>query len=299
MAGRALLLCVALAVVSPAASQPAATTYNDMFGAFSPDGKTIAFTSDRTGDPEIYVANLDGSDLRRLTDTPGRDAHPSWHPSDGSLLFQSPREDGHTRLFAMKADGSDQRALAATTGFCGVASYAPTGGRIAFQCSNSTKDFGTADAPWRIYLLEPGKSIPTAATDGPANDQVPAWSPDGRRLLFFSDRGGANQIYELDLASGTVRQRTDGPATHSSATYSPDGMAIAMMRADPGGKSDVHVLRSDGTLVRITDSGPQFGTPAWSPDARYLLIQLPTPDGWRLHLAPSDGSAKPQPIHFR
>ena len=294
----ALLLSVAaFAAAQPQSSPP--RKVNDMFGSWSPDGRQIAFTSDRSGDAEIYSANADGSGMRRLTNTPGRDAHPSWHP-DGTMLFQSPREDGHTRIFRMNRDGSGQRSLAATTGFCGVPFASPDGRRIAFQCSSSSSAFGTAAAPWRIHVLERGGKAPKALTTGPGNDQVPSWSADGRKLLFFSDRGGDNQLYEMTLASGAIRQVTRGPAVHSAASYAPDGRTIAVMRAEPGRKGDVFVIRPDGAApVRITSTDHQFGQPLFSPDGKRLLIQMPTPDGWRLHVAPADGSGTPEPIQFR
>lgn len=293
----ALLLGVTAPVMAqhPSASQK---TTNDMFGTWSPDSGQIAFVSDRSGDAEVYVGNVDGSGTRRLTSVPGRDAHPSWHP-DGSMLFQSPREEGHTRIFRMNRDGSDQRSLAATTGFCGVPFASPDGRMIAFQCSSSSKDFGSAKAPWRIYVLNAGENEPKAITSGPGNDQVPAWSPDGRKLMFFSDRSGTNQLYELELASSEVRQITQGPAAHSSASYSPDGRSIALMRAEPGNKGDVHLLVRGGKMVRITSSGPQFGTPIFSPDGERLLIQLPTPNGWRLHVVSIDGKGNPKEIEFK
>jgi TolB protein len=269
-----------------------------MFGTWSPDGKQIAFVSDRSGDAEVYIAGSDGTGTQQLTNAAGRDAHPSWHP-DGTMVFQSPREEGHTRIFRMNRDGSGQRSLAATSGFCGVPFASPNGKGIAFQCSASSKEFGTDAAPWRIYLLEKGHAQPRPVTNGPGNDQVPAWSPDGRKLLFFSDRSGTNQLYELTLSSGAVRQLTQGPAAHSSASYSPDGKRIALMRAEPGKKADVFVLGPGNKMVRITDSGPEFGTAMFSPDGRKLLIQLPTERGWRLHVAPANGSGKPKAIEFR
>ena len=81
----------------------AAQRYDDMWPAWSPDGRRIVFTSTRDGDPEVYVMNADGSEPRRLTTTPGRDAHPSWSPDGRTIAFQSPRLDGHTRLFLMNA----------------------------------------------------------------------------------------------------------------------------------------------------------------------------------------------------
>jgi Tol biopolymer transport system component len=290
---------MAMVVAASSAAQQAPPSYNDMFGAWSPDGRRIAFTSDRSGDPEIYVANADGSGLLRLTNTPGRDAHPSWSSNGKHLLFQSPRADGNVQIYRMNADGTDQRRLAATTGFCGVPVESPNARHIAFQCSQALKDFGSAAAPWRIYVLDRGKPEPRLISTGPGNDQVPNWSRDGRRLIFFSDRSGTNQLYELNTRRGTTSQRSFEPASHGAATYSPDGRRIAVMRTDPGGKGDIFVIGPKGRIVRITDSGPEFGMAVWSRDGKRLLFQMPTPGGVRLFTAPSDGSARPEMVEFR
>ena len=71
------------------------------------------------------------------------------------------------------------------------------------------------------------------------------------------------------------------------------------MRAETGRKGDAYVLKADGTLVRITDTKPEYGTPIFSPDGKRLLIQLPTPNGMRLHVVAADGSGKPVRIEFR
>lgn len=291
-----LMLGAALQTSAPAESP--ATRHNDMFGAWSPDGKQIAFTSDRHGDPEIYVANADGSALRRLTHSAGRDAHPAWSADGRYLLFQSPREDKQTRIFRMELDGTGQRSLAATQGFCGVPAPRPKGTAIAFQCSPSTVRFGEPDTPWRIFVIDREGAVPRAVTSGPGNDQVPSWSPDGKRLLFYSDRSGADQLYELVVARKVVRPLTSGPFRHKAADYSPSGKDIALMRSDPNGKADVYIL-SEGSYRRLTDSGPEFGAPAFSPDGKSLLVQLPTPDGWRLFRFQADGHAPPKRIEFR
>jgi len=64
---------------------------NGMFPQWSHDGKLIVFTSDRDGDPEIYVMRADGSGVRRVTHSPGRDAHPYFSRDDRRIVFQSPR----------------------------------------------------------------------------------------------------------------------------------------------------------------------------------------------------------------
>ena len=79
--------------------------------AWSPDGRKIAFVSDRDGNSEIYVMNADGSGQRSLTRNPAYDADPAWSPDGRKLAFVSNR-DGSYGVYVMNADGSGQRRLA-------------------------------------------------------------------------------------------------------------------------------------------------------------------------------------------
>src|SRR6266567_261600 len=84
---------------------------NDSEPAWSPDGHRIAFMSDRSGDIEIYVADIDGSRLVQLTHSPGRDAHPAFSHDGTKIAFQSPRDGPYPQIYVMKADGSEQVKL--------------------------------------------------------------------------------------------------------------------------------------------------------------------------------------------
>ena len=288
---------VALALMLLAAAEPAAP-YDDQFGAWSPDGGKIAFMSTRSGDPEIYVANADGSGVTRLTDTPGRDAHPAWTPDGKSILFQSPREGGQVRLFEMNADGTNQRSLSPTTGFCGVPLLSPNAAKIVFQCSASMEKIGTPEAPWRIYMLKRGGTEPRLISQGPGNDQVPNWSPDGSRLLFFSDRGGTNQLYEMTLKSGEIVQLTNGPAAWQVGQYSPDGSRIAAVRIE-GDRKDIVIGDGKGGWRTLASLRSAFTGPVFSPDGKTIMFADETDAGVRLFVLPSDGSAEPKLVDMR
>ena len=91
-----------------------ASDYNDVFPSWSPDGKKIVFQSDRDGDEEIYIMNINGSEPKRLTSAPGRDAHPNFSPDGKTIVFQSNRmkEDAHiVELYTMNPNGSDQKQI--------------------------------------------------------------------------------------------------------------------------------------------------------------------------------------------
>src|SRR5690349_11511874 len=85
---------------------------SDMFARWSADGTRIVFVSDRDGDEEIYVMNADGTEPKRLTRAPGRDAHPDFSRDGRRILFQSQRGNGtDTNVYVMNSDGSDPRPL--------------------------------------------------------------------------------------------------------------------------------------------------------------------------------------------
>jgi dipeptidyl aminopeptidase/acylaminoacyl peptidase len=102
---RTFFIAIVVARLFSTAGAQAPKAFDDMWPAWSPDGRFIVFSSTRDGDPEIYVMTSTGTSPRRLTTSPGRDAHPSWSPDGTKIVFQSPRQDGHTQIFVMDADG--------------------------------------------------------------------------------------------------------------------------------------------------------------------------------------------------
>jgi Tol biopolymer transport system component len=250
---------------------------NDMWPAWSPDGKQIVFASDRTGDWEIYVLRLGDREPRRLTSAPGRDAHPAWSPDGKTIAFQSPREGAHTNLYLMNSDGSGQRKITSHEGFAGVPAFSPDGRQIAYQWTGDMENF----RGWRVMMTAPAPGAATRAlTDGKANDQVPNWSPDGKRLIFYSDRTGVDQLYTMTPDGADVVRLTDAPAADRTGAYSPDGKTIAFMSEREGKPAAIFLMHADGTHVRrIGKESPEHGVPFFSPDGRSLLLSPGLPAG--------------------
>lgn len=90
-------------------------SHKSYYPALSPDGRKIAFTSDREGNAEIYVMNVDGGGIRRLTRNDGTDEYPTWSPDGQWIAFHSDREgssrDGDFEIYVMRPNGSDVRRL--------------------------------------------------------------------------------------------------------------------------------------------------------------------------------------------
>jgi hypothetical protein len=113
--------------------------------AWSPDGRKIAFVSDRDGNSEIYVIHADGSEQRNLTRQPASDSHPSWSPDGRKLAFVS-RRDGNAEIYVMNADGSELRNVTRTPSDDLDPAWSPNGRAIAFVLKSACRTHATRGA---------------------------------------------------------------------------------------------------------------------------------------------------------
>ncbi len=170
--------------------------------AWSPDGKRIAFCSSQSGDPEIYVSNADGSNLQRLTFSPGVDISPVWNPKTGNeIAFVSDRS-GSPQIYIMSSDGTNLRRLITAGGDASSPSWSPNGLFMAFSWRVS--DTGTYDA----YVIEIASGRIVQLTHDAKRNEHPSWSPDGRHLVFESNRSGSKQVWTMLADGSNPRQLT-------------------------------------------------------------------------------------------
>lgn len=143
----------------------------DEYPAWSPDGTRIAFHSYRDGNWEIYVMNVDGSGLRRLTNNPGEDTYPAWSPDSSRLVFNSATV-GYTDIYMINADGTGLTQLTSDPAPEYDPSWSPDGSMIAFVRA-------VASDPRRahIYLMQADGSGQSQITNTPASDSNPVWQP--------------------------------------------------------------------------------------------------------------------------
>lgn len=150
--------------------------------AFSPSGKEIALTLSKDGNAELYVINLQGTILRRLTNDPGIDTSPTWSPSGGQIAFVSNR-GGSPQIYVMSSGGGGARRVTFTGSYNQEPSWSPRGNKIAFTARD---DKGAYD----IFTIDAGGGNLKRLTQGQGNNKSPSWSPDGRLIVFSSSRGG-------------------------------------------------------------------------------------------------------------
>jgi TolB protein len=210
--------------------------------AWSPDGRRIAFDSDRDGNFEVYVVNAGGSGQRNLTRKPGFDSDPVWSPDGRKIAFVSSDREGNGpprgyEIYVMNADGSGQQMLARGH----APAWSPDGRRIAFRSDR--------DGNGEVYVMNADGSGLRRLTRNPASDGGPVWSPDGRKIAFERFRHGNTEVYVMNADGSGPRNLTRNAARDSSPAWSPDGRKIVFVsnRDDNG---EIYVMNADGSGLR-------------------------------------------------
>lgn len=176
---------------------------------FSPDEKKIAFTTNRDGNVEIYVVDINGENLKRLTYHKEVDAELSWSP-DGSKIAFNAREakDKDFEIYVIDSDGKNRTQLTFNDGGDYTPSWTPDGKQIIFS---SNRDFPGAtdiDGNRELYIMNSDGSNQERITHLSTICTGPVFSPDGRNIAFSSKKDGDYEIYTVRLDGTNLKQLT-------------------------------------------------------------------------------------------
>jgi tricorn protease len=328
----------------------------------APGGKQLVYVSgsglwSRRGyrgssNDDLWLANADGTAVKRLTTFDGQDTSPMWSP-DGSRVYyvsehQSPRGCANVVFQDLAAPGSPTALTKHADESVRRARISGNGEWIVYECGADLWVVGTKGAAPRKLAIEvhaddkantervttftrdatgyalspdenhavvvvhgelfltklstpPGKA--TRLTENPAFDTAPVWSPDGRKVLFSSDRSGVIDLYLLEhddpdhpevtrAHKHKATRLTDDRDEETAATFAPNGKKVAFLRSgklwtmDPDGSGQKPLVEA----TRVFDYD-------WSPDGKWIAYART--DGSfasELYLVPADGSAKPQNV---
>jgi len=227
-----------------------------------PRGQRIAFTGTRDGRPSIYVTDVTGSVVIRLTNSPaGEDAQPVWSPDGTQIAFTSTR-DGNRQIYVMHADGSGQHRL--TTGSANHydPTWDPTGASIAYVSDES----GTP-AIFRTDATGAGSGTyagPAPASNVSAAFTQPSWSPDGKTFVATDQAGATRIVASWDVTGGGFRILTLPPAAGcDDPAWSPNGSKILYASGSP---SQVWAMAADGSgATALTSGSSNNRRPTFSP----------------------------------
>ncbi|MBX7237683.1 MAG: serine/threonine-protein kinase [Caldilineales bacterium] len=241
-----------------------------------PSAPRLAYVSDRTGSPQIYLLASDGAFDQPLT-REGRNDHPFWSP-DGSLIFFSSDRDGQPALWSMRPDGSEPTRIFAAADAANY-SLSPDGLHVAFARKlDGQYDLFLDGAPW---LTLPG-------------DQTAFWwAPDGGRILFEDLSDGHKTLAVATLGSSVPVTLTAPGYDSWNPSWGPDGRAVAYASTLDGNAGIYRQEIGSGERVRLTPLEIWSQAPVWSADGAAIAYIAGEPDQtWTLTTIWADGSGR-------
>jgi len=264
------------------------------------DGERVGGTVEQRGVKELYIADYDGENQRRITVSRTLNINPSWSPDGRAIAYTSYRRGGG-QIFVSHIFQAlmDELTKGERVGENWLPAWSPDGSKL---CFTSTRD-GNSE----IYVMNSDGSNVRRLTRHPGIDISPTWSPTGTQIAFVSDRGGdphiyvmdadgvgtpqrltseysdrptwspapyneiafsartgpGNDIKVIDLATRQIRQLTFGEGTNESPTWSSNGRHLAFM-STRAGKSQIFTMARDGKDIRQLTRAGNNQQPNWS-----------------------------------
>jgi tricorn protease len=269
-----------LYVVDAAGGTPrrlTSTPGNEINAAWSADGATVYALADQKGAINVVAIPAEGGEEKTLTTWKDADTGPATLAWDHrTLAFE---RDGRLYTLDLATAGAKEAAIPVVVESdvrnSGVDVRTVTEGAEHVSVSPDGSQLAVA-LRGDLWLLPSAGGEGSRLTNGPATDDWPRFSPDGRRLLYFSDAAGTDDVYVMDVASRQSTPVANGPGDEAFPSWSPDGKRIVFTRGPARGakgNKDLVILDLETKEEKqITRDPKDDDDAAWSPDGRWIAF---------------------------
>ncbi len=229
--------------------------------AWSPDGKTLIFTSYRDKNPDVFLRELFYGREKKVSHRKGLNIAPDWSPDGKKIVLTLSQDDGNSDIYIINSDGKKVSRLTSNWANDVSPCWSPDGKKIAFVSNRS----GTP----QIYIMEVRTRKVRRLTFEGSYNTTPAWSPKGDKIAFTGRRDGTFAIYTINTDSSGLNQLTFNSGSNESPSWSPNGRHIAFSSNRSGSKK-IYIMLADGSGERVVTWGKGNDTdPCWSPYLNY------------------------------
>lgn len=268
--------------------------YNDFHPVPSPDGRFVAFESDRDGHCEVYMLTVDSGQMRRITVTEdnGESRFPRWSPDGKLLVYQSRRSPkDNWQLFVIERkrwvvkkiseeeEHSDSEAV-----------FSPDGKKLVFVCTRKDDPDGSS----YLCIMNIDGSGYRRVSESPFEKHFPSWSPDGSRIAYSERSDAGNfEILSVTTERGIIKKITDNVAYDNiQPAWSADGSKVAFV-SNRDGHNEVYIMNADGSRQTRMTRSSHFNSyrPVWSGDGVKIFFDSDRSGSLDLYSVSIDGSS--------
>lgn len=241
----------------------------------------LVFASDRSGELQLWLMDVETGETNQLTDIPGGACQPSWSPDGQRLVFITPCEENvslykNVSLFTVNVDGTGLGALPGASPLGDFdPDWSPVDNRILFT---SLRDNNRP----QVYMIDLDTNQVTSISNNSVNDSQPAWSPDASLIAFITTRLGRTEVWTMNVdGTGAAEFSKSGGHVNQNPAWPPDQQVILFAQFGAGGGGLPGLVAApwrDGgpqrgtNEFRLSDDPPGQRDPDYSPDGTWILF---------------------------
>ena len=268
----------------------------DFNPSISSDLKKLMFISDRSGNRDIYIADLEWLDgyaqwratnLKNITNSKENDWTPVYSPIENKILFSTYfSENDNYDIFLMNDDGGEKENLTNTSTYEKFPQFSPDGSFIIYQ--------GWQRGKMDIYFLSLlDKNKINITNNVNSHDIIPhgrAISPNEESIIFTSERDGNRNIYLMNIDGSSIDQLTKDVASDYEPAFAPSGESVVFTSERDGNKEIYLIDLETRKIQNLTNNSADDWNPRFYPDGRKIVFQSLRDGNWEIYVMNLNGT---------